>query len=203
MPIFKKNKLCFLHIPKTAGTTIIKALEMDKDDCIFSFGKYKNYNTTAQHLRLSELRKEVHDFNDYKCFTVVRNPFDRYVSAFFHQQNAYEKCLDLFTKELFEKISSDFRIKWFDAHFENYSYFLDIEHPIKIFKYEKLKECFNWIENITKKKINFKHERKNKKNNKKYFEYLFKKETIDLIKKFYIDDFYMYNYNPNIYNKIF
>lgn len=64
------NSFIFIHIPKAAGNAVIKNL----------YGE----NATG-HDPLT--RYEKHDFeklNDYFKFTVVRNPYDRIVSAFFY-----------------------------------------------------------------------------------------------------------------------
>ena len=58
---FKEHKIIFIHIPKTAGVSIIKSLFNDK----VKTGGHRNY------IYLSKLFQ---DFNDYFKFTIVRNP---------------------------------------------------------------------------------------------------------------------------------
>ena len=68
MTINHEKKLIFIHIPKNAGTSIIKAmgvenLYMDKS--------------------IKEYKKHYGDYwNEYKKFTVVREPIDRFISAY-------------------------------------------------------------------------------------------------------------------------
>lgn len=66
---FDKNKLIFVHIPKTAGTSLCTAL----------------YGDTNIHLTASELRFiDKEKFDSYFKFAVVRNPWDRLCSAYFY-----------------------------------------------------------------------------------------------------------------------
>ena len=68
MTICHKRKLIFVHIPKNAGTSIMKSMGVENifgDKNIEEYKKhYKNY------------------WNVYKKFTVVRDPIDRFISAY-------------------------------------------------------------------------------------------------------------------------
>jgi hypothetical protein len=65
MPIYDKHKCIFFHIPKSAGSSIYKALDG------------KGYSTHKKHLISKENE-------NYFKFTFVRNPFDRFVSTYFY-----------------------------------------------------------------------------------------------------------------------
>lgn len=65
---FDQNKCIFVHITKTAGTSVALSL----------FGELP-YHYTAQQYRVIYGRKS---FNDYYKFAFVRNPWDRLYSAF-------------------------------------------------------------------------------------------------------------------------
>jgi hypothetical protein len=91
MPLYLNNEqaVTFLHIPKTAGTTIESWLNGagSFQQLLFSQKKLDDMLVTPQHLgydTLTELTKSLNRPFEYK-FTVVRNPFDRIVSEFFYR----------------------------------------------------------------------------------------------------------------------
>jgi hypothetical protein len=66
--LFKKYKVIFIHIPKAGGTSVATKL----------YGKRAGHSTAAQFQ--GALGKDV--FNSLFSFSVVRNPYDRIVSAY-------------------------------------------------------------------------------------------------------------------------
>lgn len=203
MPISVKHNLCFIHIPKNAGTTIEKSLGMDDIESFYQKKKYKDYGVPPQHLTFEELSKEL-DLSGYKKFAIVRNPFDRIVSEFHHYENNelaknyhdlcftefVETCLNLENKE---------RKYIFDGHLEPQVDFIRGDFDIKIFKYEKISECFDWLMDITQENLVFGHERKasNRLNYKEYYKLnnsLYCLKTISLVEDFYKEDLKQFNY---------
>ncbi len=96
MPISLQHKCVFIHIPKTGGTSIEYALGMfgqwqieDRDSM---FGLIGSADLLAlplktsylQHLSWGELQivAELKQLESYSSFAWVRNPCDRFVSAF-------------------------------------------------------------------------------------------------------------------------
>jgi hypothetical protein len=70
--ILNESRCIFVHIPKTGGTSIAKALgHFDK----VVYG-------VQDHRTIVEIRHSTpqHDFDNYYKFTIVRNPWDRMVS---------------------------------------------------------------------------------------------------------------------------
>ena len=91
MPLFLNNKLLFLHIPKTGGTSIEKFLVSHGYDISFftSTGSIYINGHTPQHCTFKEI-KELNLIDEkFKIFTVVRDPVGRVISEY-----AYLKSLD-------------------------------------------------------------------------------------------------------------
>lgn len=71
MPISKKHKLIFIHVPRTGGTSIVNSLGL------------RRQSHTGSKILLN--KKE--EFEDYLSFAVCRNPYDWVVSVYFHFLN--------------------------------------------------------------------------------------------------------------------
>lgn len=82
MPILENQKIAFIHIPKTAGTSMEKALGVYNKREAF-FGPTFTDRGYKQHWTYSELMN-VYDLNEYFTFSFVRHPFDRIVSEYFY-----------------------------------------------------------------------------------------------------------------------
>lgn len=67
MPISDEHEAIFLHIPRNAGTSIIEALDM-----------YECRHHTYKYYQ----RKYPQKWEDYLTFSIVRHPFNRFVSAY-------------------------------------------------------------------------------------------------------------------------
>lgn len=82
MPLFKVNDriIHFVHIPKTGGTSIEKWFS-EKYPSLLLNGKLEGVPSTLQHLDAKQYTKLFGDWPDFE-FTVVRNPYDRLISAY-------------------------------------------------------------------------------------------------------------------------
>lgn len=146
MPLYVNNEqaVTFLHIPKTAGTTIESWLnETGKyQQTFFSQKKFEDMLVTPQHLgyqTLTELTKAFKRPFEYK-FAVVRNPFDRIVSEFFYRVKLGSVQLGENAESLFSpwvvhnlktyKDSPDV----LDNHLRPQTYF--VNDDVEVFKFE-------------------------------------------------------------------
>ncbi len=86
MPINNGKKLIFVHIPKTAGTSIEQYMDIhtpgDKANMMTLSGEWMN--GLVKHFRAQDIRAilspEIYD--TFETFTVVRNPWDRIASLY-------------------------------------------------------------------------------------------------------------------------
>ena len=89
---FYKSKTIFIHIPKTAGVSLVKAIFGD-----VSFEGHRSFYFNSIALNIKNEK--------YFSFTFVRNPFDRLYSAYKFLQNGGMNHLD---KLVFQKHLSEF-----------------------------------------------------------------------------------------------
>jgi hypothetical protein len=95
MPFDRQRRLVFLHIPKTAGTSIEQALGLhgpwDHENQASGFGLIESRDLLArhlssnflQHLTLPELEQLFPEaLHGAELFTVVRDPWSRLLSSF-------------------------------------------------------------------------------------------------------------------------
>jgi len=82
--IDRNKKIIVLMPPKTASNSIKQTLE--KHGVKFS-SPTKKTSSPLIHLKLNEIVDlfEIDDLNEYKVFQIVRNPYKRFVSSYFHQ----------------------------------------------------------------------------------------------------------------------
>jgi len=84
---YKNIKFIFIHIPKTAGTSITYMFRKE----IKSIKQYSPIK--PKHPKLISLAHKIQDsLDNYYSFTIVRNPWDRMVSAFHYHQNFILQC---------------------------------------------------------------------------------------------------------------
>ena len=85
MVIHAKKKVIFVHVPKTAGSSMEKFI-LDKDlDCMDPeelYGVDEN-GRALQHLMASDIKQIVPNYAQYFSFSIVRNPYERIVSEYF------------------------------------------------------------------------------------------------------------------------
>tara|TARA_R110002167_G_C12683722_1_gene651688 strand:- start:1553 stop:2134 length:582 start_codon:yes stop_codon:yes gene_type:complete len=187
-----EHKFLFLHLPKTGGTSINK----------FFNDKFDNNKREFGHPYLSDYK--CNNFDDYFKFTVVRNPYDRLVSAFF-----YMKEYSNFQSDI------NFRKKWKLEH-DTFESFVIEKLPIIVgnkntrprhFKpqvefgtagldyigsFVTMQDDMNFIcDEIGIDRQDLPHV--NSSNHKRYDEY-YNEELLNIVKTLYINDFNNYNH---------
>jgi chondroitin 4-sulfotransferase 11 len=117
-------KCIFIHIPKNAGTSILYLLNnnthIDRDH-----HKYLDYQ-----------RSDPNRFNEYHKFCIIRNPWDRLLSAYHYLAHGGNKTSDINLCESLNNNCEDFEefiLKWLD--FEKI-YNITILNPQHLYIYD-------------------------------------------------------------------
>lgn len=165
MPIDYKKRFIFVHIPKTAGTSIESHLfniPLNKDDIIDYSSlplEYQNKHlignenqfTRMIHYPIKKIIKVKHNINinDFFIFCFVRNPFDRLVSEYhyfrFPNIIPFKDYVKYIVKQTFDLGKLE---KWFSAHLLPQYDFISINDKIYcnfIGRFENLEEDYKFI----------------------------------------------------------
>ena len=130
-------KLLFVHIPKTAGTSVWNWLIENG---------HENWNRLSglHHESINELRY-LNDISDAHSFAVVRNPYSRALSYYYHAQRQGQKfeSLEDFLRTVIEPKGYGFKKKktpyiiYDQAHYVTRNGKIDVD---KIYRFENLSE---------------------------------------------------------------
>lgn len=135
------KKFIFVHINKTAGTSMEKALAdygvkklEEKGDLKFEL----NYNQ-SQHFNCDEYKKYLgSEYDDYFKFTVVRNPFDRVVSYYYG--GAIQKGLNFKDWVVDRYLNENY--KDYIRMYSDYTHWFDKDEMNYVLKFENLDQDF-------------------------------------------------------------
>ena len=135
------KKFIFVHINKTAGTSMEKALVdygvkklQEKGDLKFEL----NYNQ-SQHFNCDEYKKYLgSEYDDYFKFTVVRNPFDRVVSYYYG--GAIQKGLNFKDWVVDRYLNENY--KDYIRMYSDYTHWFDKDEMNCVLKFENLDQDF-------------------------------------------------------------
>jgi len=123
--ISHKHKFIFIHIPKTGGTSVETFFIPSERDRIKNiYGKTPLQPDNEAHLKFHHLQIQYPrlNFDEYFKFAVVRNPWDRVLSSFFHSKRKLRKDLREF---LGFGMSKDFTFNEFVERIQH----LEKQHP--------------------------------------------------------------------------
>jgi hypothetical protein len=201
MPICKKNKIIFVHIPRTGGTSILKFLNIERKKENL-YGGYCHYSLMLkQHYPLHKIKIYLNQSDNYFKFSIVRNPYSRIISIynFMRELNSnkgrtFNSFLDL-VEEIYR--TNNFSEHIYYQSLRNQWEFI-LEKPDDeidldvLFKYEKFKSTELYLQ------LKF-----NKDNPLLHFNHI--KNYINLttfqkyrIYKLYKKDFELFNYSPDL-----
>ena len=178
--IFDKYKTCYIHIPKTGGTTIEHIIR-----------KNRQKKRGSEHLPIEKYK----DYYHYYIFSIVRNPYTRIISVYnYYKQGGNQSEHDI---NLMNKDTSlcDFLIKYNSkkiSHLRTQFSFLKNSTNINyIGKFEKFEDEVKKICEILKIEVN---KIPNKRNSKYINNIIITPKFINLVNKIYREDFINYNY---------
>ena len=175
--IIDEHECIFVHIPKNAGTSIEEY-----------FGNGSVRIQPSKHADIYEIKARFkNSYNNYRKFTIIRNPYDKMVSWYFY---------------LKRNLGEDYNIVDFNEWIKNPSSFWHADDPISYLK----PQC-DWIdntvetikfENLKEELNNFFNEKidlpiTNKSNRNHYLEY-YNEQSLSIIYNKYKEDFKQFNY---------
>lgn len=211
MPICRERKIAFIHVPKTAGMTLLYYFKFKRDVKNF-YGNFCNYNVSLTHLTLNQLNDLI-GLKDFYKFAFIRNPWDRMVSKFnfdlqkfpdgpkpFPVTNNFEKfILDL--KKNFNTIIDNKPNHWLCCHFPPQSSFV-LSKEIKLDflgVYENFQNDVKFLADKFEIKEELPH--RNKTDHKDFKKY-YTNKTRDIVGELYKEDIknFGYTFDKKIYS---
>lgn len=157
MPIFIKHKKVFIHIPKTAGSSIEKQFELNNDKRIFHSESVYINGHSPQHSTFKELLNWRLIPNDFQVFAVIRHPYERFVSEYNYRNTKNNpENLDSFCNRLLGLFRNEY--DW-DNHHLSSSDFIEGANDITLLRFESLKEDFKNFTGIELKENEMKREK--------------------------------------------
>ena len=203
MPVFHEHKIIFFHIGKTGGFSIEKALGLGQLDYrVFDDRVVHGLNkgVMTQHARPGYVRDIVGDdiFNEYYKFTIVRNPWDRMVSAYHYLYDFHVKKFGDFPTWLKHKYDMVTMNKYKEG--SHYTPQIEFTHEdgVQVVDYigrfEQLNESFDYIcKKVDISNISLPMLNKSKHKKKSYIEY-YTPETVKLVEEMYCEDIIEFGY---------
>ena len=190
---FNKRKIIFIHIPKTAGISLVISI----------FG-----NVTLEGHRSVSFYKQVFGsrYSDFFTFTIVRNPWDRLYSAYkflekggmnIHDKNAFETHLSIYRDfEDFVLNGLNEKIIWEIMHLiPQHEFVCDKNGKIivdHIGRFENLNKSIEKINDILKSDFKLEH---HNKTDKKDYKDIYTTKMIEKVHQIYQKDIDIFEYN--------
>ena len=189
----EKLKCHFIHIPKTAGTSIFRFLNRycsDEEKLMYNKNPHAVQNISENLFKF--------------CF--VRNPWDRFISSYFYfKEYGQGFGYDTHTGEIinrfkdfddfvlnFTSVQTEFRC----PHFKNQTHWIRGNNIDFIGRVENLENDFNYVCNV----IGIGESnlpRRNASSHNQYHEY-FNRRTKEMVRELYEDDIETFNYKFDI-----
>ena len=194
---FRLKELKFIHITKTAGTSIEK---IGKEHGL-QWGMFDKNQKYYKSIKSPFWHRPFQDMNDdykykYDWFVVVRNPYDRILSEYYCNWRGFSRedlSKEQINQKLIDKINNIYSE---DGHYIQQYRYIDDKVTIHILKFENLEYDFNLL--MKKYNLNITLNKKTNKGkyelSKKFTVSDFSPELINLINEVYDKDFELFGY---------
>jgi hypothetical protein len=181
------NKFIFIHINKTAGTSIEHTLKPYGHKTVRNphMGGFKH----SQHFTMGEYKKYLSDeYDKYYKFTVVRNPWDRVVSYYF--KGAIQNNLS-FTEWVIDKYKNK-NFQDYQRMYDPCINWIDVNELDYIIRFETLENDFNDM--CSKLGLDCSLQKHNVNNKRGNYRDYYNEETKKLIEEYFNSDIKLFNY---------
>ena len=175
--IIEEHKTIFIHIPKNAGSSIEE---------YFANGSFKIQPNKHADIHEVKLKFKI-IYDNYRKFTIIRNPYDKMVSWYFYlKRNLGENYniieFNKWIKDPAKFWHADDPVSYLKPQFEW------VDNTVEIIKFENInKELNNFFGEIISLSIT------NKSNRDHYLEH-YNKESLNIVYERYKEDFEKFNY---------
>lgn len=138
MPVCFDRKLAFVHIPKTAGSSVASLLGLDTKAHFFepNYAAYTFDGVTyaPQHLTPALLAELIPNFADFTTFCFTRHPYEKVVSEYFWLRRDYEgRPVRLFMEWRFRRwIERELARKDMDHKLDQWLYAMDCDYVFSV-----------------------------------------------------------------------
>jgi len=184
------KELLYVHIPKTGGTSIEDSLQKHDIDVGRFKSSMKNVelinNVKCAYWHIPPKNMKI-SFNDYNVFTVIRNPYQRFISEYKHKHRPVEyDDINKFALAL-QKDSNPYKHNCHILPQVEYLYDKDGEFVHNILRLEYIKDDFNELKNKYKLDENIELLHNNQHTDDKGTK--MNQDTINFINEYYKEDF--------------
>lgn len=133
----------YLHIPKTSGRYIRRKIKQYNNIVFEGWDKkiIDKYKIDLAHVPCELIYKVYNNLSDISFFTIVRNPYDRFISAFKYKTLKTPNALsdiNYYIKYILQYIKFDNKFRCKYIHYYPQHKFLDCDLNISVTKYEDL-----------------------------------------------------------------
>ena len=161
MPVSKKHKFKFIHIPKTGGSSVEIVFNLQHKENLYVprfTHKIEGCIFAPQHFTHSLVNSFSPEFKDYFSFTIVRNPYTRTISEYFYiNKNFYGKNIKNFNEQEFNNWLDSSLIKFDMDHKLPQVAFLDTPVDMTL-RFENLKEDWERLNKHLKTNLRLVHD---------------------------------------------